>query len=331
VITAQCLHDDDYLRGNGKLSLIDGSYSGEWRLSARDLAAYKAVLTPHFLPAPLGGGVNVTWAGAGSAAKHEGKFTARLNRFHLLGPGGTLPLDAECNGSYRPGSLQIEKLRLAEDGTSLTGSASIGPGAVNIRDLRVQHQNRVWLQGDACLPLDLWQRWPDVNFARLLNAETVSSIHLTATDLDLRQTSRLTGIDWPLRGTIAGHVDADGTLGSLNLAGSVHLVRGSVPLDWQGTIIRDVEATFMLEGPSIRLDNAAGKHAGGDFMLAGRLDLTKPRNPLIVAEGSGTHQSEPFRFILTGPTANPAIATQGAAPFPGTAAAPPPQPTAVAN
>ena len=331
VITAQCLHDDDFLRGTGKISLIDGSYSGEWRLSARDLAAYKSVLTPYFLPAPLGGGVDVTWTGKGVAAKHEGNFTAQLKRFHLLGPGGTLPLDAECKGAYRPGEVQIETLRLAEDGTSLTASASIGPSAVNVRGLRVQHEDRVWLEGDAFLPFDLWQRWPDVNFTHLLNDETVSSIHLTATDLDLRQTSRLTGIDWPLGGTITGHVDADGALGSLKLGGSVQLVRGLVPLNWEGSNVRDVEAAFTLDGSSIQLEKAAGKHAGGDFALAGKLDLAKPRIPLIDAEGSGTHQSQQFQFSLTGPTAKPVIATQGTAPFPGTAAVQQPQPSPVAN
>jgi hypothetical protein len=95
IITAQFFHGDDYLRGSGSISLGDGSYSGEWRLSTRDLATYKTVLTPYLLPVPLGGGVNVTWSGKGAASKHEGNFTARLERFHLLGPGGTLPLDAE--------------------------------------------------------------------------------------------------------------------------------------------------------------------------------------------------------------------------------------------
>jgi hypothetical protein len=319
VITAQCLHGEDYLRGTGQISLGDGSYSGEWRLSARDLATYKAVLTPYFLPAPLGGGVDATWAGTGSGAKHEGKFAVQLRRFHLLGPGGTLPLDAECQGKYQPGEVQLENLRLAEDGTSLTAGVSIGPSAVHLRGLRVQHQDRLWLQGDAFLPLDLWQRWPDINFANLLNDETVSSIRLAATDLDLRQTSRLTGIDWPLAGKITGLVSADGALGALKLGGSLELAGGRVPLNWEGTTVNDVRGTFTLDGSSIRLADAAGKHGGGDFTLAGTLDLTKPRTPVIEAEGSGTHQSEQFQFSLRGPVAKPVLASQGAAPFSGTA------------
>ena len=332
IITAQLSHNDDYLRGSGHVSLADGSYGGEWRLSARDIAIYQSVLTPYFMPAPLGGGVEVTWSGKGTAAAHDGKFTARLNRFHLLGPGGTLPLDAELTGTYRPGEVQLERLRLAEDGTSLTAAVSIAPGAVNVRDLRIHHQNRLWLQGDALLPLDLWQRWPDVTLANLLNDKTVSRVHLEATELDLHQTSRLTGIDWPLAGTLGGNVQGDGALGALKLGGSARLMRGVIPLNWQGDIVRDVDATFVLDGSAIRLDKATGKHASGEFTIAGLLDLAKPREPVLEAEGTGTHQSQPFQFSVKGPTTKPAIATQGSSPFPGSSAPPPaPPPASAAN
>ncbi|MEQ1851509.1 MAG: hypothetical protein ABMA01_07945, partial [Chthoniobacteraceae bacterium] len=100
IISAHLLRADDFLRGTGRISLADGSYAGEVRLSAKDLAIYKAILSPALLPAPLGGGVEVTWAGKGNAGAHDGKFTARLSRFRLLGPQGTLPLDAECSGAY---------------------------------------------------------------------------------------------------------------------------------------------------------------------------------------------------------------------------------------
>ena len=332
IITAQLSHEDDFLRGSGHISLADGGYSGEWRLSAKDIATYKAVLTPYLLPAPLGGGVEMTWSGKSATGGHDGKFTARLNRFHLLGPGGTLPLDAEFNGAYRPGEVQLERLRLTEDGTSLTAAVSIGPGAVNVSDLRIHHQNRLWLQGDALLPLDLWQRWPDVTLAHLLNDKTASRVHLEATDLDLHQTSRLTGIEWPLAGTLTGIVQADGALGALKLTGSANLLRGTIPLNWQGGILREVDAAFAFDGPAIRLEKAAGKHATGDFTLAGRLDLAKPREPALEAEGAGTHQSQPFQFSVKGPATKPAIATQGSSPFSGNSTPPPaPPPASAAN
>ena len=307
IISAQFIHADDFLRGSGRISLGDGSYSGEWRLSARELAPYKAVLTPYILPAPLGGGVEATWSGKGGGAAHEGNFTAKLSRFRLLGPGGTLPLDAEFNGAYRPGEVQCEKFRLAEDGTVLTAGISVGPSAVNLRDVLVQQHGRTCLKGDAFLPLDLWQRWPDVNFAHLLNDETVSRVRLEATNLDLRATSRLTGVDWPLAGNVSGTLSADGPLGALRLGGAVQLLQGAVPLDWQGHAVRGVSARFLLEGNQVRLEQAAGHHATGDFSIAGLLDLAMPRSPQLDITGSGTNQSKPFSFTAKGSAEKPVI------------------------
>jgi hypothetical protein len=322
IISAQLMQKADYLRGTGHISLVDGSYAGEWRLSVRDLATYKSVLTPYLLPAPLGGGAEVTWLGTGTGGNHSGNFTARLDRFHLLGPGGTLPLDAEFSGRYRPGEMQLEKVRLAEDGTSLTADISIGPSAVNVTKLSVQHRNRTWLHGDAFLPLDLWQHWPDVTLTRLLNDETVCRVRLDAEDLDIAATSRLTGIDWPLAGSLSGQLSADGALGALKLGGSLRLLRGKIPLNWHGAIVRDVDAAFTLEGTGIRLEKAAGKHPGGDFTGSGRLDLSQPRDPRIDAEISGNDGSGTFQLKVSGPTAKPEI-IKPPVPAPPPAATPP--------
>ena len=328
IISAQLLRGDDFLRGSGRVSLGDGSYSGEWRLAARDLGDYKAVLTPHLLPVPLGGGVDATWAGKGGGDLHSGNFTARLNRFQLLGPGGTLPLDAEFTGAYHKGEVQIENLRLAENGTVLTAAIGIEPGAVHVRNLRVQNHDHLWLQGDAVLPLDLWQKWPNLNFTHLLDDHTASRAHLEAKDADLRMVSRLTGVDWPLAGTVTGSLSADGPLAALKLGGAAQLSAGSIPLDWQGHAVRDVNAALVFEGAAIRVEKATGKHVNGDFNLTGHLDLANPRHPTMDAAGTGNYQSAPFAFTAKGPASKPEIVTQGNSPFAGTAPPPPPAPPA---
>lgn len=322
IVSAQVSHADDILRGTGRISLADGSYSGEWRLSARDLGVYRTLLTPYILPTPLGGGIEATWSGKGAGENHEGKFSAKLNRFRLLGPGGTLPLDAEAAGAYRPGEVQCEKFRLAEDGMVLTAGISVGPSAVNLRGMRVLHDGRVCLQGDAFLPLDLWQRWPDVNFARLLNDDTVGRVHLETRELDLRAVSRLTGVDWPLGGTLTGTVSADGPLTALKFGGTLALAHGILPLDWHGRSVREVTAQFVPEGTSIRIGQATGQHATGDFGITGRLGLAKPRTPALDVTGTGTHESQPFTFSVKGEARKPQITTEGHAPFSGNPASP---------
>lgn len=332
VINMQLAHGGDILRGSGRISLADGSYGGEWRLSTADLGVYRSLLSPHILPTPLGGAVEATWSGSGGTAKHAGNFTAKLGRFRLLGPTGTLPLDAEASGEYKAGEFKLNKFQLSENGMTLSGGATVIPGTVDLRELRVIHNGRACLEGAALVPLDLWQRWPDVNFVRLLNDTTASRVHLRAEDLDLRAVSRLTGVDWPIGGMLTGTLDAEGALGGLKLGGSVQFTGGIVPLDWKGGVVREVTAQFTLDGSTIQITQATGKSADGDFGISGRLSLANPRAPAIEAAGSGMFQSQRFNFTVQGDAAKPVITTEGHAPFSGNApvAPAPPAPPAPA-
>ena len=211
--------------------------------------------------------------------------------------------------------MQFEKFELSEDGTTLSAVVAIGPSAVNLRSIRVQHKGQPWLQGDALLPLDLWQRWPDVDFSHLLNDDTVARVNLTATNLDIREISLLTGIEWPLAGTLNGTLTADGPLKSLKLGGALTLAKGTLPLNWRGTTITEVNSSFTLEDSTITLIKASGRHASGAFTAEGKLDLTNARKPLIETTGAGTHEGQPFSFKLTGPAEKPTLTTEGPAPF----------------
>ncbi len=327
IINAQLLHGEDYLRGSGKISLAgDGGYEGNVRLSVRDLAIYQALLAPPVLPAPLAGRALVEWQGKGGSAPQEGQFSAQLEKFRMLGAPGlraTHPLDANFSGSYASEQMQFEEFRLSEDGTTLTATVALGPSAVNLRNLRVMHGLQTWLEGDALLPLDLWQRWPDVDFTRLLNDDTVARVNLVAHQLGVRETALLTGIEWPLAGTLDGTLTAEGPLTALKLGGALKLAAAKIPLDWRAGILTDVNADFTLDAQTATLTKATGRHATGAFTVAGKLDLSKPHTPQIEAAGAGTHNAEPFSFKLTGPTAAPKLTTEGPAPF-----APAPEPAA---
>ena len=172
-------------------------------------------------------------------------------------------------------------------------------------------------------PLELWEGDYKV---RLLNDDTVGRVHLEASELDIRAISRLTGVDWPLGGTLTGTANADGPLTALKLAGSMQLSHGMLPLDWNGGAVREVGAQFTLDGNAIRIEQATGRYVNGDFGIGGRLDLAKPRTPSIEAVGTGTYQSQPFTFSVKGDAAKPVITTDGHAPFSGSEPVPVPKP-----
>ncbi len=319
VINAQLLHGDDYFRGVGRISLSgDGGYEGVIRTSVRELAIYQPLLAAPVLPLPLAGSALIDWRGNGLRQKHEGTFTAQLEKVHTLGGPGlqaTHPLNASVSGSYAGEQMQFDKFELSEGSTTLSAAVGIGPSAVNLRSLRVQHKGQPWLQGDAMLPLDLWQRWPDVDFSHLLNNDTVARVNLTATDLGLRETALLTGIEWPLAGTLNGTLTADGALKSLKLGGALTLAKGTLPLNWHGTTVTDVNSSFTLDESVVTLTKASGRYASGAFTMEGKLDLSSARKPLIESTGAGTNNGQPFSFKLSGPAEKPVLTTEGPAPF----------------
>ncbi len=326
IINAQFLHGDDYLRGVGKISLAgDGAYEGIVRLSARDLAEYQTLLGPPVLPSPPGGRTVIDWQGSGKAAKHEGKFKARLAGVGILGGKGarpTHPLDATIEGRYSGEQMQFDKFELSENGTSLTATVAVGPSAVNLRGIRLSEKGNTILEGDALLPLNLWQRWPDVDFGGLLNEDTVARVNLSAKNLDLRKASLLTGIEWPLAGMVNGTLSVDGALKSLQLGGSLSLQNARIPLNWSGSSVTETGAEFTLASTTVSLTRATGRHASGAFTLEGTLKLADPRVPVLFVTGIGTNTGQPFSFRVEGPATKPVITTDGPAPF----AAPKPAP-----
>lgn len=319
VINAQFLHGDDFLRGVGKISLVgDGAYEGVVRISTGNLAAYQALLGPPVMPFSPAGRAAVEWRGSGKTRNHEGKFFARLAAFGVAGSKRTKsshPLDAVIEGGYAGGQVQFDKCELNAGDTALTGTLAIGPSAVNLRGIQITQEGTVRLEGDALLPLSLWRQWPGMEIGGLLNDDTVTRVSITANNLDLRKAGLLTGVEWPLGGTVTGTVSAEGALKALQLGGTLSLQNGRIPLNRNGASVSNVNAEFSIAGPAIQLAKAAGRHASGAFTLEGTLNLASPRIPVLAVSGVGTSTGRPFSFRLDGPTTNPVLTSEGPAPF----------------
>lgn len=301
IVNAQFDNDDDFLRANGTVSLDTGGFDGKVRLSVTDLRNYGALLGPPILPTPIAGSATLSWAGKWTDEQRKGAFTAKLGRFHLLGANATHPVDAELFGTVEREQLLFGKFKLSQNGAILTAAVGVGPSLVNLSGIRLQKNGEVWLEGDALLPLDLWQRWPDVSFTKLLNDDTVGRINLTAKNLRLAETALITGFEWPLGGILNGTITADGALKSLKLDGKLALTNGKIPLDWQGRIVTETTANFTLDGNTVTLEKAEGRFEDGTFAIAGSLLLENLRAPVVSATGNGTMKEQPFTLKVTGP------------------------------
>ncbi|MGB8167373.1 MAG: hypothetical protein WCF18_07760 [Chthoniobacteraceae bacterium] len=277
-------NDGDYVRGRGVVNILgDKQYWGELRASIDDLGRYSALLQKPIVPEPLAGGAVIDWTGEGSAKGHTAKFMARLRKLRSLGASSALlhPINADFEGTYQPGAVLFSNFALSDDASSFTANVSVGNKALSVQNIRFLHGPTLQLEGDALLPLDVWQAWPNTNLATLLNDATVSKVQIKASDLDLHAASQLTGWNFPIEGTVRGELTAEGALGAIASHGRFSLSKAKIPAGWTGELLSDITAEAVIDGQKMTVAKFSGRHSGGDFQLAGDVDFTNLRDPLL--------------------------------------------------
>lgn len=277
-------NNGDYLRGHGVVNIIgDKQYWGEVHTSIEDLAQYSALLQKPIVPEPLAGGANIDWSGEGSAKGHSGKFTARLRKLRSLGTTAALlhPINADLDGTYAPGTMQFSRFMLSDDASSFTANVGVGNKALSFQDIKLYHQQALWLEGDALLPFDVWNAWPNTTLAKLLDDQTVSKVNLTAYNLGLREASLLTGWKFPLEGAVLGDFVAEGPLNALKTSGKLTLSKAQIPLGWSGELLTEVEGEATFDGANVLVKTISAQHSTGVYSGTGQVNLADLRNPRL--------------------------------------------------
>ena len=312
----------DYLSGNGVVNIIgDKQYWGELHASVQDLAKYAAILQQPIVPEPLAGGAFIDWDGEGSAKGHSGKFLARLRKVRSLGATAALlhPINADFEGSYSHGGMVFSNFVLSDDESSFTAHVGVVDKAVSLQGMRLMHGQALWLEGDALLPLDVWNAWPNTSLATLLDDHTVGKLAVTAYDLSLHETAQLTGLKFPIEGLVRGSLTAEGPLGALKTGGALTLTKARLPLGWSGGALTGVEGAASFDGQTMRLEKLTGQHPTGDFSASGEIDFTNLRNPslklAVTSKASelrlfseGIDLSARLNFQITGPLLTATVA-----------------------
>jgi hypothetical protein len=311
IANVELINKDDYLRGRGLVKLINPPvYWGELRLSVDDLANYAAFLQKPVLPEPLAGGAIIDWTGEGSKVGHSGKFLARLRKVRTSGATAQSlhPINAELEADYAPGSMQFSRFMLSDDDSSITANVAVGNKALNLQGIRFVHEGAVQLEGDALLPLDVWQKWPDVSVEKLLTEEVVSRVNLAAHKLDLAEASLLTGWKFPLGGIVDGALTADGSIKTLKLGGAISVAQGRIPLGWSGDMINDTMAQLSFRDDALVIDRFTGKHSFGEIQLGGTISLSNLLDPVLAVSLRSPQFTAPI-FKSPKPGAVPVSAT----------------------
>ena len=282
ITNVSMFNNGDYLRGHGVVNIIgDKQYWGEFHASIEDLAKYAAILQKPIVPEPLAGGAVIDWSGEGSAKGHSGQFSARLRKLRSLGATAALlhPINADFEGNYAPGMMQFSRFMLSDDDSSFTAKVDIGNKALSLQGIRLANKQALWLEGDAVLPLDVWNAWPNTSLATLLVDQTPSKVNLTAYNLQLRDAVLLTGMKFPIEGMVRGNLVAEGPLGALKTSGKLTLSKAQIPIGWSGYLLTVVEGAASLDAQTLQISSFTGKHPTGDFSASGQVDFTNLRDP----------------------------------------------------
>ena len=315
VANVELVNGEDYLRGRGLVQFSNPPvYWGELRLVVEDLKTYAAFLQKPVLPEPLAGGAVIDWTGEGSREGNSGKFLARLRKVRTLGALATQlhPINADLEATYQSEAMQFSRFQLSDDDAVFTANIAIGGKAMNLKDLRFVYRGATQLEGDALLPLDVWQKWPDVSFSQTLANDVVSRVQLTARQLDLAAASRLTGWNFPLAGTVGGTFSADGPVTALKLGGALTLAQGRVPLDWDGTVLEQASAQISFHDDVMAIEKLTAQHRAGPVEIAGTMRLNNLLNPTLALTANSEKAVLPlsaavgaatrFKLTINGPS-----------------------------
>lgn len=297
IANVELVSGDDYLRGRGLVKFAQPLvYWGELRVAVDDLARYAAFLQKPVLPDPLAGGAIIDWTGEGSREGHSGKFLARLRKVRSIGALSQLlhPLDADLEATYGADTMQFSRFRLSDDESTFTANVAVGGKAINFQQLNFAHRGTTQLEGNALLPLDVWQKWPNVALDQLLTDETVSRVHLTARQMDLSAISLLTGLKFPIAGLVEGNLAIDGPAKSLKLGGHVGLTGGRIPLGWSGETVEQVNAQFGFRDDTVLIEKLNGVHRYGDVAVGGEVQFSKVFDPFLQVTLKSGHADFPL-------------------------------------
>jgi hypothetical protein len=284
VVNFDMARGDDFLRGKGTINILgEKRYTGEVKLAVEDLTRYAPLLVAPIAPAPLAGGLVVNWSGDGTLASHSSVFSARLRQFRCIGSAevpATLPVDAQLEGSYAPGGLNLGKCLIANGGTKLDMKLASDAHGIVINPVQVTDGKTVRLSGSATLPVDLARWWTAPGVDALL-PEAPFQVALTARGMQLDEVARLTGRKVPISGALSGVWNVEGTLRNLTMNGSVVLNEGRIPPNPFLPALESVQAQADLDGNVLRFSKIAARHATGLYNGTGSIDFSTFEHPLF--------------------------------------------------
>jgi len=268
-------HKNDFLRGKGVVNILgEKRYWGQLNASVADLSLYSAFFVRPVAPQPFAGGLFLDWSGDGTAKAHSGAFRAQLKNLRPLAGNDPKfhPLDANVEGTYAPENIFFSRFSVADAETSFDAKVAASPSTVTLQAMKVRHKGDVWLDGDAVLPVSVWNLWQARPWAEVIDFKGPLKVNVNADGLRLHDVALLTGHDFPIKGEVEiKQLAASGSLSDLTATGGVRLRKG------EAASFSNIDANIALQGRDAAVQKLAARLdspiiSSGALNADGRID-----------------------------------------------------------
>ncbi|MEI6712754.1 MAG: hypothetical protein WCO60_03320 [Verrucomicrobiota bacterium] len=233
ILNAELVNRADLLRGKGVIHVGDGWwYQGEFRSVFGNLGSYADLLQPPLVTEPYVGELRLDWTGRGTSLVHEGTVSGKFSGVHPLKPRGNWPhpLRGDFAGKYGKDVLALDSFSVGDEKVSLQGRLTVGAMGGRFEALQFKQGAKVSMTGDLSVPKALWDAWPSLDWAKVVNADLVLDAKLKMTQLDLSEFARLPGMPSGLRGEVSGEWESHGAFKDLRGNGALVLNKGGISL-----------------------------------------------------------------------------------------------------
>lgn len=275
----------DFLRGKGMLRVgAAWWYQGELHGKVRDLAKYASLLQPPFVSQPYAGGIDFDWSGKGTQSEREGKVQAQFRQLRPVKPqeSWALPMDGGISGAYDKNGVEVELARLGDEQIEIRTRASFGDLGVRLSNLSVMQGQATVLEGEALLPMEVWNAWPQINWARVLKESSPVELRLASKGLNLAFLGRLPGMPRAIEGTLSGEWSMKGSMKNLEGQGALQLRQAAWAVG--GGRVSGVGADLRWQERSIQARNLSWSSGAGLYEGKAVLSWGEEPSPRLALE-----------------------------------------------
>ncbi len=298
----------DRLMGSGYFD-VSGThrYSAQWRAEIADMADYGSLLPTPWDRWLVGGALHMHGNADGVEGAHTGGVRAVAKNMKMRWHEEALPVDVDIDASFSPEAIVIRRLEMQQGDSSLQASGSATQNRVRMDPVRVQQGEKETVVGSFDFPWSWSRAWHASSIIGGLDGSDDASLTLSITQLDLDRATRLSGIQWPVEGTIDLQISLGGSFNNPEWTGEGSIQDGQfgfTTAKWS-----DIQGAFALANDRVTLREMQGRlngiavHVGGDVQVgeSASVDLKMTSDPWEVTLGGHTAMSVNPQLHLHGP------------------------------